>query len=309
MIRPLTELTRRADELQPNRLATPLPLRGVSDELDLLSLTINRLLERLARYVGERQDYLSNAAHELRTPLAALRSTIEVTLDRDRTALEYQEVLVRLMEESESLESLVRQLLLLAESESPRQPVIRETLDWCEIARMAAAMFEAAAEVKGIRLQTQIDARMLVQANSHHLRQVVNNLLDNAVKYTPAGGVVRMTLRRVESPTSLDSGHGVDGVRDYPSESASESRPHLHGWGELIVADTGIGIDGADVPRVFERFFRADRARQRDAGSGGSGLGLSICQSIVLAHGGTIHLRSQLGQGTTVTVQLPLSVS
>lgn len=321
MIRPLTDLTRRADELQPNRLETPLPVRGVGDELDQLSQTINRLLERLARYVGERQDYLSNAAHELRTPLAALRSAIEVTLDRDRTATEYQEVLVRLMEECESLESLVRQLLLLAESESPRQRVTRETLDWCGVARTAAAMFDAAAEVKGVRLETQIAARLLVQANSHHLRQVVNNLLDNALKYTPAGGVVRMTLRPVV-PSETSRGDSRDGGAT-PSHAGRGRAVNLEGsavvadaihkqnceWGELVVEDTGIGIDSADVPRVFERFFRADRARQKESGPGGSGLGLSICQAIVLAHGGSIELRSRLGQGTTVTVRLPLSVS
>ncbi len=306
MIRPLTDLTRRADELQPHRLATPLPLRGVGDELDQLSQTINRLLERLARYVNERQDYLSNAAHELRTPLAALRSTIEVTLDRDRSAAEYQEVLVRLMEECESLESLIRQLLLLAESESPRHPVARATLDWCAVARTAAAMFEAAAEVKGVRLETDIAPQLLVKANAPHLRQVVNNLLDNAVKYTPAGGRVGLSLRPIATPAgSSDPQSGIGReVQDKPAQDS-----HGSGWGELTVQDTGIGIDGPDVPRVFERFFRADRARQKESGPGGSGLGLSICQAIVLAHGGTIELRSRLGEGTTVAVRLPLSVS
>lgn len=321
MIRPLTDLTRRADELQPNRLETPLPLRGVGDELDQLSQTINRLLERLARYVRERQDYLSNAAHELRTPLAALRSAIEVTLDRDRSAAEYQEVLVRLMEDCESLESLVRQLLLLAESESPRQRVPRETVDWSAIARTAAAMFEAAAEVKGVRLETAIAPPLLVQANCHHLRQVVNNLLDNAVKYTHPGGIVRVALRRVDSMASpsgespewrdpVDQRSLEDGIGASDATPMTEGQvANVRGWGELTVEDTGIGIETADVPRVFERFFRADRARQKDAGLGGSGLGLSICQAIVQAHGGTIQLRSRIGQGTTVTVRLPLSVS
>jgi signal transduction histidine kinase len=319
MIRPLTDLTRRADELQPHRLATPLPLRGVGDELDQLSHTINRLLERLARYVNERQDYLSNAAHELRTPLAALRSAIEVTLDRDRTAAEYQEVLVRLMEECESLESLMRQLLLLAESESPRNPIARETLDWCAVARTAAAMFEAAAEVKGVRLETDIEPRLLVQANATHLRQVVNNLLDNAVKYTPAGGTVRLLLRRVDAPLDVSKsrsrppGAAEDrwGKSSPPSSTRDKAAEDSNngGWGELQVDDTGIGIDELDVPRVFERFFRADRARQKESVAGGSGLGLSICQAIVLAHGGSIGLRSRLGEGTTVSVRLPLVLS
>lgn len=281
VVRPLSQLTRKAEELRPNRLDDRLPIRGADDELDQLSLTINRLLDRLARHVRQRQDFLANAAHELRTPLAALRSTIEVTLDRDRSAAEYQEVLVRLTEECDSLEALVNQLLLLAETEMPRGAAVREPVDWALVVRTAVSMFEAAAEFKGVRLTAEIPSVLMVRANRYHLRQVVNNLIDNAVKYTLPGGAVKVDLRRLE-----------------PEHQ-----------GELIVEDTGIGINSEDVPRVFERFFRADKARHRDTGVGGTGLGLSICESVVVAHGGIIGLESRLGQGTKVTVRLPLVVS
>ncbi|MFO0867912.1 MAG: ATP-binding protein [Pirellulales bacterium] len=281
VIRPLGELQRKADELRPNRLDERLPIRGTGDELDQLSRTINRLLDRLARHVRQRQDFLANAAHELRTPLAALRSTIEVALDRDRTAEEYQEVLVRLTSECESLGMLVNQLLLLAESETPADAVIREPLDWSFTVRSSVSMFEAAAEFKGVTLSSSIATGLMVRANRHHLRQVVNNLIDNAVKYTLPGGSVSVRLERREADDQA----------------------------ELIVEDTGIGIRDEDIPRVFERFFRADKARQKEAGVGGTGLGLSICEAVVVAHGGVISLDSQAGKGTRVSVRLPLVVS
>ncbi len=121
----------------------------------------------------------------------------------------------------------------------------------------------------------------MVRANRHHLRQVVNNLIDNAVKYTLPGGSVSVRLERREADDQA----------------------------ELIVEDTGIGIRDEDIPRVFERFFRADKARQKEAGVGGTGLGLSICEAVVVAHGGVISLDSQAGKGTRVSVRLPLVVS
>jgi len=154
-------------------------------------------------------------------------------------------------------------------------------MDWAFVVRTAVAMFEAAAEFKGVRLTADVSSGLMVRANRNHLRQVVNNLIDNAVKYTLPGGSVTVRLRRLEAENQ----------------------------GELIVEDTGIGIPSDDVPRVFERFFRADKARHREAGVGGTGLGLSICESVVVAHGGIIGLESQRGQGTQVTVRLPLVVS
>jgi heavy metal sensor kinase len=280
VVRPLSELSKKAEELQPGRLSERLPRRGASDELDQLSRTINRLLERIALHVGQRQDFLANAAHELRTPLAALRSTIEVTLDRDRSAAEYQEVLLTLSRECDVLATLVNQLLLLAEAETPQEAQSREPLDWSFVARTAVSMFEAVAEHKGIELRSEIGAGLLVRANRYHLRQIVNNLIDNALKYTLSGGAVTVRLKRM-------------GAFD---------------WAELTVADTGVGLSEEDAKRVFERFFRVDKARQKEAGVGGTGLGLSISESLVIAHGGKIQLTSELGRGTVVSVKLPLVV-
>ena len=265
----------------PNRLSERLTVRGVGDELDQLSTTINRLLERISDYMRQRQDFLTNAAHELRTPLAAIRSTIEVALDRHRTVEQYEETLVRLTEECGALELLVNQLLLLAEAENSPNTSAWESLDWANVVRSSVSMFEAAAEFKGVALEAELSQGLLVRANRTHLRQIVNNLIDNAIKYTPAGGRVRVTLRRMEA----------------------------EGVAEFTVSDTGVGIKQDDVPRVFERFFRGDKARQKEAGVGGTGLGLSICQTLVVSMGGTVRLTSELGRGTTVVVRLPVVVS
>ncbi|MFO0904478.1 MAG: ATP-binding protein [Pirellulales bacterium] len=281
VIRPLDELLRRAELIGPNRLSERLNVRGVGDELDQLSITINRLLDRLAEYMRRRQDFLTNAAHELRTPLAAIRNTLEVALDRHRTVEQYEETLVRLTEECGALEMLVNQLLLLAEAENSPGKATRESLDWANVVRSATSMFEAAAEFKGVMLQAELTQGLLVRANRQHLRQVVNNLIDNAIKYTQHGGAVQVALRRREA----------------------------EGMAELEVSDTGVGIREEDVSRVFERFFRGDKARQKEAGVGGTGLGLSICETLVASMGGTIHLESQLGRGTTVRVRLPVVVS
>jgi signal transduction histidine kinase len=227
----------------------------------------------------ERRDFLANAAHDLRTPLAAIRSSVEVALSSQRSCDEYQELLDGVIEEGAALETLVNQLLLLSETEAEglKQRGTRFALD--EVVLKAIDMFEAVADAKGVRMLRQQVDHVLVEGNRQHLRQVLNNLLDNAIKFTSAGGQVTVTLRR-----------------------ADERRLAV-----LEVADTGIGISEAEVPRIFERFFRADNARRRETDHKGSGLGLSICRAVVETHNGRITATSQIGQGTTFVVTLPLA--
>ena len=276
--RPLAEITSTAERLRPSRMAERLLVRGTGDELDQLSRTINGLLDRLAKYLSQKEDFLANAAHELRTPLAAVRSTVEVALDGCRTIDEYREALVELIEQCSSLESLVNQLLVLAEIEGDSLALHDECMRLDDVVRRSIDMFSPVAEFREIDLQVELPDETLIDGNRHHLRQVINNLIDNALKYTPAGGRVTVTLRN----------------------------DHELGRTRLTVADTGAGIPEADVARVFERFFRSDKARQRDSGMRGTGLGLSICQAVVHGCGGEIKLTSVLGQGTIVTVDLPL---
>jgi len=173
----------------------------------------------------------------------------------------------------------VNQLLVLAEIEGDSLAIHDECVRLDEVVRRSIDMFAPVAEFRGVDLQVEVSDETWIKGNRHHLRQVINNLIDNALKYTPPGGRVQVTLRN-------------------NSELAMAC---------LTVSDTGAGIPPEDVSRVFERFFRSDKARQRDSGMRGTGLGLSICQAVVHGCGGEIKLTSTLGAGTTVTVDLPLT--
>jgi two-component system, OmpR family, heavy metal sensor histidine kinase CusS len=273
---PLAAINSTAARLRPDRIEERLPVRGTGDELDQLSRTINDLLDRIADYLRERRDFVANSAHELRSPLAAIRSTVEVALNSGRSLAEYEELLTGIIDECSSLETLVNQLLLLAETDADRLRVHGERVALDDVVRRSVDMFDAVAESRGIALSIEIAAPVEVDGNSLHLRQVVNNLIDNAIKFTLPGGKIV-----------------VEVVRSDPD------------WAVIRVRDTGTGIAPDDIQHLFERFFRGDRSRDRRGIQHGSGLGLSICQAVVRAHGGTIQVDSRLGDGTTFTVLLP----
>jgi heavy metal sensor kinase len=273
--RPLAAILETAARARPGRLDERLPARGTGDELDQLAATLNNLLDRLAAHLDRQRAFVANAAHELRSPLAALRTSAEVALGQERSAEEYCDRLADIVEACDGLVALVNQLLLLAEGEAglarSGAPVPLDRL-----AARTVEMFQGVAEQRDVGLTLEAGEPVWVPGRDTHLRQVISNLVDNALKFTPPGGGVRVAVRR-----------------------ASEQKATLE------VSDTGAGIAGEDLPHVFERFYRADRSRRREGG-GGSGLGLSICQALVTAHGGEIRLDSPgPGRGTTVTVTLP----
>lgn len=278
--RPLAAINRTAAQLQPTNLAERLPDRGTGDELDHLSRTINGLLDRIAAYVGRNQDFLANAAHELRSPLAAIRSSAEVALAAPRPTEEYQELLSEIVDDCGQLAALVNQLLLLAESDAGVLHADLETVEFDRIVSRALEMFQGVADEQGVTLRMAPAPEVEVRGDAKRLRQVVNNLLDNAIKYTPPGGTVSVDLQR-----------------DAADNTAT-----------LVVHDTGAGIPQTDLPHVFERFYRGDRSRQRRMAQHGTGLGLAICQALVQAHRGHIEIDSRLGGGTTVRVTLPLLI-
>jgi signal transduction histidine kinase len=279
-IRPMAQVIATTAELRPEQLDERLPVRGTGDELDQLSATINGLLDRLAAYVARKRDFLANAAHELRSPLAAIRSSVEVALNADRSPQEYKELLADIVEEVAGLGTLVNQLLLLAESDAGQWQRGEGWLRLDRLAAKAAEMFHGAAEHAGVALELAAAAPVAVPGEAAHLRQVLNNLLDNAIRFTPPGG-------RVEVGVRFDPAGGGRAV--------------------LWVADTGVGIPAVDQAHVFERFYRADKARPRTGGRG-SGLGLAICHALVGAYGGRIELDSAPGRGTRITVELPRAV-
>jgi heavy metal sensor kinase len=276
--RPIAKIIATAARLQPSKLHERLPIRGTGDELDQLSQTINGMLDRIASYIDRNREFVANAAHELRSPLAAIRSTVEVGLNQARTAEEYTTLLIDVMEESSRLAGLVNRLLLLAEGDAGRLGARDQSVRLDKVVRESLDMFEGVAEAHGVTLPGGELPAVIVPGDEYHLRQVVRNLIDNAIKFTSAGGHVMVTV-------------GVQPDR-------------RRAW--LRVQDSGIGIGSEDLPRIFERFYRADKARTREARPGGHGLGLSICQSIVTALDGEITVDSQPGHGSTFTVSLPL---
>lgn len=275
---PLKGIIRSAEQMRPTEMHERLPNRGTGDELDRLSATINALLDRIADYLGRHREFVANAAHELRSPLAAIQSSVDVALNSQRTVAEYQELLYNVVEECAALSKLVNDLLLLAETDAGPTTVVHQVVDVDQLVQKAVEMFRGIAEDRGIALTISPPQTAEVLGDAPRLRQVVNNLVDNALKFTPAEGHVTVSVRRDVAAKKL----------------------------QLVVADDGPGIAAADLPHVFERFYQGNKSRPRETHQRGNGLGLSICQSIVEAHGGEIEATSKPGAGARFCVTLPL---
>lgn len=275
---PVADMLRIADRLEPTRLGDRLVEQGTQDELDRLALTINRLLDQVAGYVERQQQFVADAAHELRGPLAAMQSSLEVAISQDRPAADYRDAIADVLDEVRQLSKLANDLLLLAETGDARATTVRELVDVAAVARQAVSMFDGVAEERSIAMSCTTAAGMpTVAADPAQLRRVLGNLIDNALRFTPAGG-----------------GVAIDVTNDREA-------------GEVVIsiADTGHGIEPDHIRQVFDRFFKADAARSRSAAARGGGLGLAICKSIVDRHGGRIDVASRLGRGTTFTIRLP----
>ena len=273
---PIASMNSQTQRISAESLSQRLDVTSPRDELGRLATTINDLLARLESSFNEQQRFIADASHELRTPLAVLRGETEVALAKRRTADEYQQSLSLIQEEAERLSRIVEDLFILA-----RQPIdapatlMRERVSLNEAVRDCARAAQVLATRKGVRLTTESNTAPLdLYGDKELITRMILNLLDNAVKYTPAGGEISLALTR------------------------------QNGNAEIVVRDTGIGIAEADSQRIFDRFYRVDKARSRALG--GAGLGLSIVRWIVEAHGGDIHIDSCPGGGSTFIVDLPL---
>ena len=235
-----------------------------------------RLVVAARESFNEQQRFVADASHELRTPLAVLRGETEVALAKQRSVDEYQESLSLIQEEAERLSRIVEDLFILA-----RQPIdapatlIRERVSLNDAVKDCARAAQVLATRKGVRLTTENNSSSIhLSGDKELITRMILNLLDNAVKYTPAGGEISLALTR------------------------------QNGNAEIVVRDTGIGIPEADRQRIFDRFYRVDKARSR--AHGGAGLGLSIVRWIVEIHGGEIRVDSTPNAGSTFTVDLPV---
>jgi len=271
---PIDRITRAAAAIGAEDLSRRLNFRG-RDEVGRLAATFDRMLDRLERAFQRQRRFTADASHELRTPLTMLASQIDVALEQDRTPAEYQELLASLREDATRMTQLVSELLTLARADAGQQLLTREDLDLAELVHSVVEAMQGLAVQRNVELTEHIPAQVSALGDQTRLTQLLINLVDNALRYTPAGGRVTVGV--------MQQG----------------------GWAELCVADTGVGIAAEHLPRLFERFYRADPARAR--ADGGSGLGLAIAQWIAQAHGGEIGVESESGRGSRFTVGIPLA--
>jgi len=256
------------------------PLRRIPvTDLDLpakeLAERLNARLDALRDAEKEQQQFIADVSHELRTPLTVLRGSLEVALEEDRPAEEYRESIGNALLEIRHLARISQNILFLARGESGRVTLSFSNQDLGRFVSDITRELAPAAADHELELSVDVpDEPVIGFVDPGRMQQVLHNLLENSMRYTPAGGSVRVRLTR----------------------TADEAR--------IEVSDTGVGIPESDLPFVFERFFRSDRARR--AYSGGSGLGLSIVRWIVEAHKGKVEVRSEIDAGTTVAVRLPL---
>jgi heavy metal sensor kinase len=270
---PMAQLYQLTEDITADRLDRRLPQPHSLDEVGRLTQTINAMIGRLERSFAEIRRFTADASHELRTPLSVIRMEAEVALREPLAASDYQQLLGSILEECERLARLTDQLLALSRQDAGAQKSAREPVQLVALLNDVTDTMRPLAEAKGVDINCALKSRPQVFGDEERLREVFYNLLDNAIKYTPSGGTIAVEL-------------------------SSEARDAV-----IRVCDTGIGIPAPDLPRVFDRFYRVDKARSRE--QGGTGLGLSIAQSIIHAHGGSIELESGPGQGTTCTVKLP----
>ena len=277
VLAPIDEIIRRGSEIRAHDLGKRLDVRADTVELEELVQSLNALLERVEQPVHSAQRFAANVSHELQTPLTAMRFAIESAQGCDRPAERYREITDDVLAELDRMSTLIRDLRLLALAGARQLIVDPEPFDLGDVVQQCCEIARAVADSKQIRIEEDAAAGVTVTGSPLHLRRVILNLTDNAIRYSPARSVVR--------------------VRAWCED----------GVAHVMVRDRGCGIAPADAPKIFEAFFRADRARARD--TGGSGLGLTIAEQIVRAHDGRITVESEPNEGSTFTVSLPAARS
>ncbi len=272
---PIYQLTNIAEDISAGDLHRRVHVPRARDEVQLLALTFNKMIGQLHKTFMQQRRFVADASHELRTPVAAIRSMTDVTLAQPPQLEECLSVLSNVNGEAERLGWLIRDLLILARSDEGQVPLYHELVRLDLLVSDVVATLEPLAAERCIVLQARKLEPATVQGDISRLIQCVINLLDNALAYTDAGGSVTLSVE----------------IRDH--------------CGCIVVQDTGMGMAPEDKLNIFERFYRTDPARIRKAG--GSGLGLSIVEWVIRAHEGSIHVESQVGKGSTFTLSLPLA--
>ena len=272
---PVVKIAQSAEQITLRNLNERLPLTDTGDELEHLSLALNRMIARLSEAFEQNRRFLADASHELRTPLAAWRGEMESVVEQTRALPELRDRAGSALEEVDRLAKIVEALFAISRLDAGEAQQEWARFDLAPLAASTTEQMSLLAEDKGVLVACKVQGNVAVEGDRARIKQVVVNLLDNAIKYTPSGGSINLDVYAREDKAVIE------------------------------VADTGIGIPTDSLPHIFERFFRVDKARSRDAG--GAGLGLAIVKSICLAHGGQVFVESVEGQGSRFKVELPLA--
>lgn len=266
-------VTQAATRIDRGNIAQQVPMGHEGDEIDTLVTAFNNMLQRIQMLVTEIKEVTNNIAHDLRSPITRMRGIAETTLTGEQRLEEYQDMAAMVIEESDHLVTIINTMLEIARVDAAVEEVTKDPVDMTEIVRKAGELFQPFAEDKGTCLEIEVPSEpLIVYGDGTRLQRVIANLLDNAIKYS-SNGKVRISAKGNSSKVLVS------------------------------VIDSGTGISEKDLPHIFERFYRGDQSRS----TLGNGLGLSLAQAYVRAHGGEIMVKSLPGKGSTFTVSLPRS--
>ena len=268
---PVNSVAETAQRITHSNLDMQIPVREAGDELDRLIEAFNHMMTRLDCSFDQIRRFSTDVSHELRTPLTVVRGQLEVALFTAQNVDQYREAMAEALEGVDRLSNIVRALLMLSQAESGQLVLQKTHLDLAELARDLVDQHQIPAEAQGVRLSAELSEPCMIYADRIQIERLLSNLLGNAIKYTPSGGAVKVTL------------------------NCQEDRVNL------VVEDSGVGIAPDHLPHIFDRFYRVPSADPEK----GLGLGLSFVAWIVKAHGGTIDVQSELQKGTRFAVTLP----
>jgi heavy metal sensor kinase len=266
-------ITRTAQKISGGTLEERVPVKARGDEIDQLAVTFNQMLDRIEALLKEIKEMSENIAHDLRSPITRIRGIAEVTLTSSKTASEYEGMAASTIEECDRLLDMINTMLMISKTEAGLSKLTKEDADLSAIVRQACELFEPIAEDKNVHLSGEVPDGIHLRGDTPMIQRMISNLIDNAIKYTPSGGMARVTV--------------------------SKNRDRVI----VTIKDTGVGVSQAELPRIFERFYRCDHSRSHP----GIGLGLSLARAVARAHGGDIEVASAPNQGSIFTITLPES--
>jgi heavy metal sensor kinase len=270
----ITAVTHTAQKISAGALQERVPVKPRGDEIDQLATTFNQMLDRIQTLLTEIKEMGDNIAHDLRSPVTRIRGTAEVTLTTGKSFEDYESMAASTIEDCDRLLDMINTMLLISKTEAGVEKPSSEKVEITALVRKACELFDAMAEDRNVSLNYDLAEKNFVNGDPRMLQRMLSNIVDNAVKYTPSGGKIEISL--------------------------NGSEKHI----TISIKDTGVGMSGADQKRVFERFYRCDQSRSQP----GTGLGLSLARAIARAHGGDITVASAVNQGSTFSISLPRAI-